>query len=410
LGSGGKTLEDLIVDNSIFKISNYNMNEFYGIYVDVDYRLSTGDMCYLPAKNQVCFCINNYKDTSDIASHLDELEKFRDNFCYIKMDIENLQTICFCESEGVPYDLFEGPNDEIWCVIGYTKTSLNREVCLPIGDRKDIDDCKPMVSVADNIFKDGHKVLSYTDGTFNKKTTKLGEYKFSKNKHFHSVKRVKIEAPLVSRCIYNEEGIQAFSTIDEKVTLHRLLDDKGVSIKERKVYVEGMFLDAYFEKNSPVINWKNHERVEVTANGGSIFHVEEPCEVFYEIYGIDGKKIEEKKLFEFTELCSIYCMESMKLDNDTYGLTFTYGSDDEPIKGGNGWLVVKSGKLIECWLQDIDKKSYIDQVTGGKITLYMDNVILRKLKACGTSYTLYFDGIIDSKHRNRAAILIKNLI
>lgn len=403
-------MEDLIIDNNIFKISNYKMNEFYGIYLDVDYRLSTGDMCYLPAKNQVFFCINNYKDASDIASHLDELEKFKDNFCYIKMDMEKLETTCYCESEGVPYDLFIGPNDEIWCVIGYTKTSLNRVVCLPIGDRKDIDDCKQIASVAEQIFRDGDKVLSYTDGTFNKKPTKLGEYKFSKNKHFQSVKRVKIEEPLVSRCLYNEEGIQAFSTIDENVTLHRLLDDKGVSIKERKIYVEGMFLDAYFEKNSPVIYWKNHERVEVTAKGGSIYHIEKPCEVFYEIYGIDGKKIEEKKLFEFIELCSIYSMESIKLDNDTYALTFTYGSDDEPLKGGNGWLVVKSGDLIECWLQHIDKKSYIDQVTGRKITLDMDNVILHKLKPCGTSYTLYFDGINNTKHRSRAVILIKNLI
>lgn len=40
----------------------------------------------------------------------------------------------------------------------------------------------------------------------------------------------------------------------------------------------------------------------------------------------------------------------------------------------------------------------------------MDNVILRELKACGNRYTVYFDGIINSKNRNRAAILIKNLI
>ncbi|CUU48375.1 hypothetical protein [Clostridium beijerinckii] len=403
-------MEDLIIDNNIFKISNYHMNEFYGIYIDADFRLSTGHMCYLPSKNQIFFSINNYKDASNIASHLDELEKYKDNFCYIKMDVETLQTTCYCESEGVPYDLFQGPNDEIWCVIGYSKTSLNRVVCLPIGDRKDIEDCKPVVSVAEHIFRDGDKILSYTDGTFNKKPTKLGEYKFSKTKHFQSVKRVKIEEPLVSRCLYNEEGIQAFSTIDENVILHRLLDDKVVSIKERKVYVEGIFLDAYFEKNSPVINWKNHETVEVTANGGSIFHVERPSEIFYVVYGIDGERIEEKKLFEFTELCSIYYMESVKLDNDTYALTFTYGSDDEPTKGGNGWLAVRSGELLECWLQHKDKKSYIDQVTGKKITLNMDNVILRKFKACGRSYSIYFDGIIDSKHRNRAAVVIKNLI
>ncbi|NOW04398.1 hypothetical protein [Clostridium beijerinckii] len=403
-------MDDLIIDNSIFKISNYNMNEFYGIYIDADFRLSTGDMCYLPSKNQIFFSMNNYKDVSDIASHLDELEKYKDNFFYIKMDIETLQTTCYCESEGVPYDLFQGPNDEIWCVIGYSKTSLNRVVCLPIGDRKDIEDCKAMASVAEHIFRDGDKILSYTDGTFNKKPTKLGEYKFSKDKHFQSVKRVKIEEPLVSRCLYNEEGIHAFSTIDENVILHRLLDDKGISIKERKVYVEGIFLDAYFEKNSPVINWKNHETVEVTANGGRIFHVERPGEIFYVVYGIGGERIEEKKLFEFTELCSIYYMESVKLDNDTYALTFTYGSDDEPTKGGNGWLAVRSGELLECWLQHKDKKSYIDQVTGKKITLNMDNVILRKFKACGRSYSIYFDGIIDSKHRNRAAVVIKNLI
>nr|WP_207716831.1 hypothetical protein [Clostridium beijerinckii] len=380
------------------------MNEFYGIYIDADFRLSTGHMCYLPSKNQIFFSINNYKDASNIASHLDQLEKYKDNFCYIKMDVETLQTTCYCESEGVPYDLFQGPNDEIWCVIGYSKTSLNRVVCLPIGDRKDIEDCKPVVSVAEHIFRDGDKILSYTDGTFNKKHTKLGEYKFSKTKHFQSVKRVKIEEPLVSRCLYNEEGIQAFSTIDENVILHRLLDDKVVSIKERKVYVEGIFLDAYFEKNSPVINWKNHETVEVTANGGSIFHVERPSEIFYVVYGIDGERIEEKKLFEFTELCSIYYMESVKLDNDTYA------SDDEPTKGSNGWLVVRTGELLECWLQHKDKKSYIDQVTGKKIILNMDNVILRKFKACGRSYSIYFDGIIDSKHRNRAAVVIKNLI
>lgn len=79
-------------------------------------------MRYLPSKNQMIFCINNYKDTSDIVSHLDELEKYKDNHCYIKMDIENLQAICYCESEGVTYNLFEGPDHEIWYVISYTKT------------------------------------------------------------------------------------------------------------------------------------------------------------------------------------------------------------------------------------------------------------------------------------------------
>ena len=402
-------MENLIVDNSIFKISNYHNNEFYGIYIDVNHRLSTGDMCYLQSKNQIIFCINNYKDTSDIASHLDELEKYKDNFCYMKMDIENLQTICYCESEGVPYDLFEGPNDEIWCVIAYTKTSLNRVVCLPIGDRNDIDNCKQMVSDAEHIFMDGDKVLSYTDGTFNKKPTKFEIYKFSKNKQFQSVKRVKIDEPLVYTCLYNEEGIHAFSTIDDNVTLHRLLDDKGVVIKEREVYVEGMFLDAFFDKNSPVINWRNHESIEVGQNGGRIYHINNPGEVFYAVCETDGKQIEEKKLFQLTELCSIYGMHSRKLDNDTYALTFTYGSDDEPIIGGNGWCVVKAGELKECWLQQRDKKSYLDSVTGKKITFDMEDVILRGLNACGNSYSVYFDGTRDNKYRNRAAMIIKNL-
>lgn len=408
LNSGGKTLDNLIINNSIFKISNCHINEFYGIYIDADHRLSTSNMCYLPSKKQLFLCINNYKDNSDIAAHLDELEKYKDNFCYIKMDIENLETTCYCESEGVPYTLFQGPNDEIWSIIGYTKTALNRDVCLPIGDRQDIDDCKQMVSVAEHIFAEGDRVLSYTDGTFNKKPTKLGEYKFSKDKHFKSVKRVKIEEPLVGRCFYNEEGIHAFSTINEEVRLHRLLDDKGVAIKEREVYVEGMFLNAYFEKNSPVINWKNHEHEEVTAKGGMIFHVKNPSEVFYKVCGIDGKQLEEKKLFELTELCSIYGMHSVNLNNDTYSLTFTYGSDDEPRKGGNGWCVIKAGELRECWVQQGDKKSYMDLVTEKKIIFDMENIILCDLKACGNSYAVYFDGTSDNMHRNRAAVLIKH--
>lgn len=401
-------MDNLILDNSIFKISNCQIDEFFGVYIDADYRLGTGDMCYLPSKNQIIMSINDYSNKNDIACHLDEIEKYKDHYCYMIMHMENLQTICYCESEGVPYDLFEGPDNEIWCVIGYTKTALNRIVCLPIGDRQDIDDCKQMLSVAEYIFMDGDRVLSYTDRAFNKKPTKLGEYKFSKNKQFQSVKRVKIEEPLVSRCLYNEEGIHAFSTIDEKVTLHRLLDDKGVAIKEREVYVEGMFLDAYFENNSPVINWKNYDSKEVTPNGGMIFHIDNPCEVFYSVCGIDGKQIEEKKIFELTELCSIYGMHSRKLDNHTYALTFTYGNDDEAING-NGWFVVKCGELKECWLQQRDKKSYLDLVTEKKIIFDMENVILRDLKACGDSYIICFDGTRNNENRNRAVLIIKKL-
>lgn len=402
-------MNNLILDNSIFKISNCSIDEFLGVYIDADYRLSTGHMCYLHTKNQIVLSINDYRNKSDIASHLDEIEKYKDRCCYMIVDMENLQTICQCESEGVPYDLFEGPDNEAWSVIAYNKTGLNRVVCLPIGYRKNIDDCKQMSSIAEHIFMDGDKVLSYTDGTFNnKKPTKLGEYKFSKDKQFQSVKRMKIKEPSVSRCLHNEEGIHAFSTIGEDVRLHRLLNDKGVVIKERKVYVEGMFLDAYFEKNSPVINWRNHNTKEVTPNGGMIFHVNNPCEVFYAQCGTDGEQIEEKKLFELADLCSIYGMHSRKLNNDTYALTFTYGNDDEAING-NGWCVVKAGELKECWLQQKDRKSYLDLVTDKKIIFDMENVILRDLKACGSSYIICFDGTRNNETRNRAALLIKKL-
>lgn len=384
------------------------MDEFLGVYIDADYRLGTGHMCYLPAKNQIILSINDYRNNSYIASHLDEIEKYKNHYCYMIMDMDNLQTICYCESEGVPYNLFEGPDHEIWCVIGYTKTALVRVVCLPIEDRQNIDDCKQMLSVAEHIFMDGDKVLSYTDGTFNKKPTKLGEYKFSKNKQFQSVKRVKIDEPLVSRCLNNEEGIHAFSTIGENVRLHRLLDDKGVVIKEREVYVEGMFLDAYFEKNSPVINWRDHINAEITPNGGIIYHVDNPSEVFYAVCGTDGEQIEEKKLFEMVDPCCIYGIHSRKLDNDTYALTFTYGNDDEEING-NGWCVVKSGELKECWLQQRDKKSYLDLVTDKKIIFNMENVKLCDLKACDNSYVICFDGTRNNDNRNRAALIIKKL-
>jgi len=53
----------------------------------------------------------------------------------LKMDVENLQTICYCESEGVTYNLFEGPDHKIWYVISYTKIPLHRMVCMPIRER-----------------------------------------------------------------------------------------------------------------------------------------------------------------------------------------------------------------------------------------------------------------------------------
>lgn len=400
-------MDNLILDNNIFKISNYQVDKFFGIYIDADYRLSTGHIGYLSAKNQIVLSINNYANNSDILSHLDEIEKDKDHNCYMIVDKENLQTICYCESEGVPYDLFEGPDHQIWSVIGYTKTALNRLVCLPIGDRQNIDECKEMLSVADHIFTEGDKVLSYTDGTFNnKKPTKLGEYKFSKNKQFQSVKRVRIKEPSVYRCLNNEEGIHAFSTIEENVDLHRLLDKKGGTIKERKVYVEGMFLDAYFEKNSPVISRRDHINEEVTPNGGIIIHVNNPSEVFYSVCGTEGRIVEEKKLFEMSDLCCIYSMNSEKLDNDAYALKFTYGNDDEAING-NGWCVIKSGELKECWLQQRDMKSYQDLVTKKKITFDMENVVLRNLKSCGNGYVICFDGIHDNKNRNRVVLLIK---
>lgn len=403
-------MDNLILDNSIFKISNYEIDEVFGVYIDADYSLSTGHMCYLPAKNQIILSINDNKNKSNIASHLDEIDKYKDHCCYMIVDLENLQTTCYCESEGVPYDLFEGPDHEIWSIIGYSKTALIRVVCLPIGDRQNIDQCKQMLSVAEHIFMDGDKVLSYTDRTFNnKKPTKLGEYKFSKDKQFRSVKRVKIKEPLVSRCLNNEEGIHAFSTIGENVRLHRLLDDKGVAIKEREVYVKGIFLDAYFEKNSPVINWRNHINEEVTPRGGTIYHVDNPSEVFYAVCGTDGELIEEKKLFEMVDPCRIYSIHSIKLHNDTYALTFTYGNDDEAISGGNGWCVVKSGELKECWLQQRDRKSYMDLVTEKKIIFDMENVILRDLKGCGNSYVICFDGTRNNENRNRAALMINKL-
>ena len=85
-------MENLIEDNSIFDITNFESAGCNGIYLDADYRLSTGDMCYLPLEKQLIFSINNYKDTSDIESHLGEIDKYKDEFCvvmvmqYILMD------------------------------------------------------------------------------------------------------------------------------------------------------------------------------------------------------------------------------------------------------------------------------------------------------------------------------------
>lgn len=154
-------MENLIEDNSIFDITNFESAGFKGIYLDADYRLSTGDMCYLPLEKQLIFSINNYKDTSDIESHLGEIDKYKDEFCYIKMNTENLETSCLVEDEGVPYDLFEGPDHKVWCMMGYTKAGSNsKDVCLPLDSRDGIKECKEMRSVGEHIFAQGERVLA----------------------------------------------------------------------------------------------------------------------------------------------------------------------------------------------------------------------------------------------------------
>lgn len=402
-------MDNLNINNNIFKITNFDFNEFHGIYVDADYRLSTGDMCYLPLKKQIVFAINNYKDTTDIELHLDELNKYKNDFCYITVDVETLETTCLVEDEGVPYDLFEAPDHEPWCMIGYTKASVSDKiVCLPLYHRENISECKEMRSVSEHIFIQGEKVLSYTDGTFNKKPTKLAEYKFNKDGQFKSIKRTKIEEPRVNRCLNNEEGIHAFSYVDNGIVIHRLLDYKGTEIKRREMQSEGMFFSASFEKNSCTILYKDHVEIKGNPIDGMNYCVIRPSEIFYEVYDPHGRKIEEKKLFELNELCYVTSITSIKLNGDTYVFNIVYGSDYGPVISGDGWFVVSSGELTECWLQNREKNSYLNLVTGKTMRFNMENIILNKVKACGKGYAIYFDGIRDMKCRNRAAVLVKN--
>lgn len=403
-------MDNLNVNNSIFKITNFDLDKCHGIYVDADYRLSTGDMCYLPLKKQIVFAINNYKDTIDIELHLDELDKYKDNFCYIKMNTENLETTCLVEEEGVPYDLFEAPDHEPWCMIGYTKASVsNKIVCLPLSHRENISECKEMRSVSEHIFTQGEKVLAYTDGTFNKKPTKLSEYKFNKDGKFKSIKRTKIEEPKVNRCLNNEEGIHAFSYVEDNMVIHRLLDYKGTEIKRREMQADGIFFSASFEKNSCTILYKDHVEIKGNPIDGMNYCVMMPSEIFYIVYDLHGRKIEEKKLFELNELCYVTSITSTKLDEDTYAFNIVYGSDYGPVRFGNGWFVVSSGELKECWLQNREKNGYLDLVTGKTMRFNMENMILHKVKACGNGYAIYFDGIREGKCRNRAAVLVKNI-
>lgn len=400
-------MENLIEDNSVFKITNFEIDGFKGIYLDADYRLSTGDMCYLPLKNQLVFSLNNYKDTSDIASHLDEIEKYKDEFCYLKMDIENFNTSCLVEDEGVPYDLFEGPDYKAWCMMGYTKAASNsKDVCLPLDNRNDIKECKEMRSVGEHIFAQGERVLAYTDKTFNNKPTKIAEYKFSKDGLFKSIKRTKIDEPQIIKCIHNEEGVHAFSSLGENKILHRLLDYKGVEIKRRELSARGIFLDASFEKNSYLIEAHDYEETVGDEINGMNFYVKKPSEIFYEEYACNGSKVEEVKLFELNELCAVRSIWSDKINDDTYVVNMVYGNDEGPVKVGNGWFVVSKGALKECWLQNREMNGYNDLVSGKSILFDMENITIDKVKPCGNGYAVYFDGLRDKQYRNRAAVIV----
>lgn len=294
---------------------------------------------------QGIICINDYDDKGNY------------NVEYLFINSEGELLSVYEETEGVLPKLFSAPDNTLWVSLTSTKLEGSKEIVLPLENREGINKIITAREFpVDVTLSEGNAVMFYNYDIFDvRKPSKICNFIFDKNNLYKTRKIHKINLPIKELVLMNSEGIQAVYNNKEEI-IHILINENGEIQKSRKLEINEYsilkLLNISFKRNS----------IFIGVNDNKMFFVE---------IDVDGKLISETLLFKLPENESFYNLfEPKRLSENKFVIRFNY-------EDGNGWAVIKSGQLSECYIKANEFEGYIDIISNNKLEININNSIIK---------------------------------
>lgn len=293
-----------------------------------------------------------------------ELENGRYQIEYLHLD-ETLGLTDICtESEGVLPAFLTAPDKTVWVKLTSTQTDKIREIVLPLANRERIREAKLLTEFADNYeVRLGQETVYFSNDIFDRnKKDKIARYLFDKNHLFKSRKTYSLPLPSDVKALSGDDKLQMVNVLypDRDTILHRQLQGDGTVSRQREyslgVDVHHLYpVQLSFDGNSRFFATAGNEMLEITVDE-------------------QGRVVHTDRLIQLDEVAEMfYNVWEPVLLKDAYVVRFNY-------QDGNGYIVIKQGRAMECWLQKHEESAYKDCLSNRVVELESDSLMLTHLQ------------------------------
>lgn len=283
------------------------------------------------------------------------------NLDYIILDHTMKIADVFTETEGVIPSFLMAPDKTVWVRLSSTNTDKIRESILPLENRKRIQSEKLLTEFVDN-FSVWYRqeVIYFSKDIFNKeKKDKIGQYIFDKSNLFKSRKIYNIPLPSQTKVMSKDDKLQLINSKYPKI-LHREMLLDGVISRQREF--------------SLGIEYNHLYPIKLSFDGDSIFYVTSNNQMFEITINEMGCVVKTNLLIQLNDVEDIfYNIWEPTFLNEAYVVRFNF-------KDGDGYIVIKQGEAIECWIKQNGASAYRDVLSKRIIELESESLMLTNIQ------------------------------
>lgn len=283
---------------------------------------------------------------------------------YLHLD-ETLRLTAVCtESEGVLPSFLTAPDKTVWVKLTSTQTDKIREIVLPLANRERIREAKLLTEFVDNYeVRLGQETVYFSNDIFDRnKKDKIARYLFDKNHLFKSRKTYSLPLPSHVKALSGDDKLQMVNVLypDRDTILHRELLGDGV-VSRQRVYSLGMDVHHLFP-------------IQLSFDGNSRFFATAGNVMLEITVDEQGHVVHTDRLIQLHEVAEMfYNVWEPVLLKDAYVVRFNY-------QDGNGYIVIKQGRAMECWLQKNEESAYQDCLSNRVLELGSCSLLLTHLQ------------------------------
>jgi hypothetical protein len=281
---------------------------------------------------------------------------------YILLD-EALKITDVCtESEGVLPSFLAAPDKTVWVRLTSTQTDKIKEIVLPLENRERIREEKLITEfVEDYEVKLGQETVYFSKDIFDMtKKDKMGRYQFDKNHLFKSRKTYQLPLPSHAKALSGEVTLQMVNALYPNRIMHREVEGDGAVSRQREF--------------SLGLDYHHLYPVQLSFDGNSRFFVTTESEMLEVTVDEQGRVVQTQRLIQLHEVGEMfYNVWEPVLLNDAYVVRFNY-------QDGNGYIMIKQGKAMECWLKKHEESVYTDRLSNRVIELESCSLMLTHLQ------------------------------